>query len=180
MHAIPRCLRRRCSPRSYLLGLQGHYATGLADLKRAESLYDEIDLPVHALTALNGIAILYNRMGDYTQARYMYDRALKAQRETGMYREQGVTLHNLGRVHENLLEWDAAQAAFQETYDISHQLNYARGEAYALRGLAAVKNAKGDPEARFANPRASRGVAEADTRCAPGGANSSGSRRCPA
>lgn len=132
--------------RGYLLGLQGHYATGLADLKRAQSLYDEIDLPIHALTALNGIAILYNRMGDYAQARYMYDRALKAQRDAGMYREQGVTLHNLGRVHENLLEWDAAQAAFQETYDISHQLNYARGEAYALRGLAAVKNAKGDPE----------------------------------
>lgn len=132
--------------RGYLLGLQGHYATGLADLKRAQSLYDEIDLPIHALTALNGIAILYNRMGDYAQARYMYDRALKAQRDAGMYREQGVTLHNLGRVHENLLEWDAAQTAFQETYDISHQLNYARGEAYALRGLAAVKNAQGDAE----------------------------------
>ncbi len=59
-------------------------------------------LPDHSLTALNGIAILYNRMGDYTQARYMYDQALKAQREAGMYREQSVTLHNLGRAHENL------------------------------------------------------------------------------
>jgi diguanylate cyclase (GGDEF)-like protein len=131
--------------RGYLLGLQGQYATGLADLKRAQSLYDEIALPDHALTALNGIAILYNRMGDYAQARYMYDQALKAQRDAGMYREQSVTLHNLGRAHENLLEWDAAQAAFQESYNISRQLSYPRGEAYALRGLAAVKNAKGDP-----------------------------------
>ncbi|WP_331069393.1 tetratricopeptide repeat-containing diguanylate cyclase [Steroidobacter sp.] len=131
--------------RGYLLGLQGQYATGLADLKRAEALFEEIALPDHALTAMNGIAILYNRMGDYAQARYMYDRALKAQRDAGMYREQSVTLHNLGRAHENLLEWDAAQGAFQESYEISRQLKYARGEAYALRGLAAVKNAKGDP-----------------------------------
>ena len=131
--------------RGYLLGLQGQYATGLADLKRAQALFEEIDLPDHSLTALNGIAILYNRMGDYAQARYMYDQALKAQRDAGMYREQSVTLHNLGRAHENLREWDAAQVAFQESYNISRQLNYPRGEAYALRGLAAVKNAKGDP-----------------------------------
>jgi diguanylate cyclase (GGDEF)-like protein len=132
--------------RGYLLGLQGQYATGLADLKRAEALFEEIGLPDHALTALNGIAILYNRMGDYEQARHMYDRALKAQRDAGMYREQSVTLHNLGRAHENLREWEAAQAAFQESYNISRQLKYVRGEAYALRGLAAVKNAKGDYE----------------------------------
>jgi diguanylate cyclase (GGDEF)-like protein len=132
--------------RGYLLGLQGHYATGLADLKRAQALYDDIHLPYHSLTALNSIAILYNRMGDYAQARYMYDRALKAQRDAGMYREQSVTLHNLGRAHENLREWDAAQAAFQESYNISRQLSYPRGEAYALRGLAAVQNAKDDPQ----------------------------------
>ncbi|WP_293853164.1 diguanylate cyclase [Steroidobacter sp.] len=131
--------------RGYLLGLQGQYATGLADLKRAEALYDDINMPDHSLTAMNGIAILYNRMGDYAQARHMYDQALKAQRDAGMYREQSVTLHNLGRAHENLHEWDAAQAAFQESYEISRQLSYLRGEAYALRGLAAVRNAKGDP-----------------------------------
>ncbi|MDY6947571.1 MAG: diguanylate cyclase [Pseudomonadota bacterium] len=131
--------------RGYLLGLQGHYASGLADLKRAQDLYEDIAMPDHSLTAMNGIAILYNRMGDYSQARYMYDQALKAQRDAGMYREQSVTLHNLGRAHENLREWDLAQAAFQESYNISRQLSYPRGEAYALRGLAAVKNAQGDP-----------------------------------
>jgi diguanylate cyclase (GGDEF)-like protein len=131
--------------RGYLLGLQGQYATGLADLRRGQSIYDELQMPTHALTAMNGIAILYNRMGDYAQARHMYDQALKVQRDAGMYREQSVTLHNLGRAHENLREWDEAQASFQESYDISRQLSYPRGEAYALRGMAAVRNAKGDP-----------------------------------
>ncbi|MGH8178451.1 MAG: diguanylate cyclase, partial [Steroidobacter sp.] len=131
--------------RGYLLGLQGQYAAGLADLKRAQALYDRIDLQHHALTTINSIAILYNRMGDYAQARHMYERALKAQRAAGMRREQGVTLHNLGRAHENLAEWAAARAAFQESYEISRDLKYTRGEAYALRGLAVVATAAGDP-----------------------------------
>lgn len=133
--------------RGYLLGLQGKYAPGLADLKRSQAIFDQLRMPNHALTALNGVAILYNRMGDYAQARHMYDQALKAQRDGGMLREQSVTLHNLGRVYENLAQWDAAQAAFQESFDICRQLKYPRGEAHALRGLAAVKNAQGDPEA---------------------------------
>lgn len=132
--------------RGYLLGLQGKYASGLADLKRSQALYDQLRLPNHALTALNGIAILYNRMGDYVQARHMYEQALKAQRDAGMFREQSVTLHNLGRVYENLAQWDAAQASFQESHNICRQLNYPRGEAHALRGMAAVKNAQGDPQ----------------------------------
>lgn len=132
--------------RGYLLGLQGKYAPGLADLKRAKALYDQLRMPNHALTALNGIAILYNRMGDYVQARHMYERALTAQRAAGMLREESVTLHNLGRVYENLAQWDAAEGAFQGSYDICRQLKYPRGEAHALRGLAAVKNAKGDPQ----------------------------------
>lgn len=132
--------------RGYLLGLQGKYAAGLADLKRAQGLYEQLKLPHHALTALNGIAILYNRMGDYAQARHMYSQALKAQRDAGMRREQGVTLHNLGRAHENLLEWAAARKAFTESLEISRELKYPRAEAYALRGLAAVENGTGNPK----------------------------------
>jgi diguanylate cyclase (GGDEF)-like protein len=136
--------------RGYLLGLQGLYAAGLTDLKRAQTLFDQLDLDHQALTVINSIATLYNRMGDYAQARDIYERALKAQRAAGMLREQGVTLHNLGRAHENLKEWDAARVAFQECHDISRGLKYARAEAYALRGLAAVMNGTGDPQGALA------------------------------
>ncbi len=128
--------------RGYLLGLQGQYAAGLADLKRAEAIFQQVGLQHHALTALNGIAILYNRMGDFEQARNMYTRALEEQRAAGLRREQAVTLHNLGRAHENLHEWPEAASAFRESAKISRELAYTRGEAYALRGLAAVENAQ--------------------------------------
>jgi len=63
-----------------------------------------------------------------------------------MQRDQVVTLHNLGRADENLHDWDASRAAFAESLEISRKINYLRGEAYAMRGLAAVANALGDPE----------------------------------
>ncbi|HET9391296.1 MAG TPA: tetratricopeptide repeat-containing diguanylate cyclase [Steroidobacteraceae bacterium] len=133
--------------RGYLLGLQGEYAAGLADLKRAQSLFDRLSKPLHSLTTLNSIAILYNRMGDYASARAIYSRALTAQRKAGMTREVVVTLHNLGRASENLHDWEGARQSFTESLALSRQLGYVRGEAYALRGLAAVANGAGDPKA---------------------------------
>jgi diguanylate cyclase (GGDEF)-like protein len=131
--------------RGWLLGLQGEYAAGLADLRNASVLFEKLHKPLHVLTTLNGIATLYNRMGDYEQAKHIYTRALKDQREAKMYREEAVTLHNLGRAHENTGEWDAARQAFTECLEICRRIGYRRGEAYALRGLAAVANATGDP-----------------------------------
>ena len=131
--------------RGYLLGLEGEYAAGLGDLKRAQALFEKLNKPMHSLTVLNSIATLYNRMGDYAQAVYMYSRAFKAQHAAGMPREEAVTLHNLGRAYENLHEWDESRKSFAQSLAVSRQLAYPRGEAYALRGLAAVANATGDP-----------------------------------
>ena len=130
--------------RGYLMGVQGDYAPGLADLRRAQSLYEKQNMRQHAVTVLNAIAILYNRMGDNQQAVHIYTRALKAQRESGLRREVAVTLYNLGRAHENLKEWEFARRAFTESRDINKEIGYARGEAYAQRGLAVVANATGD------------------------------------
>jgi diguanylate cyclase (GGDEF)-like protein len=132
--------------RGYLLGVVGDYATGLIELRRADALFEKLKKPLHALTTLNSIATLYNRMGDYVQARHIYMRALAAQREAGLQREQVVTLHNLGRANENLHDWDASRTAFAEALEISRKINYLRGEAYAMRGLAAIANALGDPQ----------------------------------
>jgi diguanylate cyclase (GGDEF)-like protein len=131
--------------RGYLLGLEGEYAAGLTDLRHSQSLYQQIRMPRHALTALNGVAILYNRMGDYAQAKHMYRQALDAQHAAGMVREEAVTWHNLGRAHENLREWEQARRAFAEALQLSQQIGYTRAQAYALRGLGAVAAVNGDP-----------------------------------
>jgi diguanylate cyclase (GGDEF)-like protein len=131
--------------RGYLLGVMGDYANGLIELRRADALFEKLKKPLHSMTTLNSIATLYNRMGDYVQARHIYTRALEQQRRAGLQREQVVTLHNLGRSNENLHDWDAARSSFSEALEISKKINYLRGEAYNMRGLAAVANALGDP-----------------------------------
>jgi diguanylate cyclase (GGDEF)-like protein len=131
--------------RGYLRGLHGEFALGLADLRRAHTLYEKLALAVHMVTVSNAIAILYNRMGDHDQARHYYEAALKAQRAQGLRREETVTLHNLGRVHEDQEDWDAAQRRFGEVLALARSLSYPRGEAYALRGLASVANARKRP-----------------------------------
>jgi len=132
--------------RGHLRGVRGEFANGLSDLQRARSLFDRLKLPLHVLTVENTIAILYNRMGDYAQARHYYEAALKAQTEAGLLREQAVTQYNLGRALENLRDWDAAQHAFDSVLKLSRDLGYTRGMAYALRGLASVQNARGAPQ----------------------------------
>jgi len=129
--------------RGYLLGLQGDYAHALADLRRSEFLFDKLKMPMHALTAMNSIAITYNRMGDAMQAQDIFTRSLATQRAAGMRREQAVTEHNLGRVAENLKQWDRAREAFADSLTLSHELGYIRGESYAMRGIATVQNAQG-------------------------------------
>lgn len=136
--------------RGFLRGLQGNYAAGLADLRRAQSTYERIGFDNHALTLMNDVAILYNRLGDFSQAQHIYRRALKAQRDAKMRREEAVTLYNLGRTHENLGEWKSARATFSESRNISRELGYARGEGYALRGLASVANAMGNADGALA------------------------------
>lgn len=132
--------------RGHLRGVRGEFASGLSDLKRSRALFERLQLPLYTLTVENAIAILYNRMGDYSQARRYYESALKAQTEAGLLREQAVTQYNLGRSLENLRDWDAAQLAFDSVLKISRDLGYTRGMAYALRGLASVQNARGVPQ----------------------------------
>jgi diguanylate cyclase (GGDEF)-like protein len=131
----------------YLRGLRGEYAAGLNELRRAQTLFEQQQMPQHALAALGSIAIIYNRMGDYAEAAHLYERALEAQHKAGLKREEAVTLHNLGRAHENLQQWDGAHDDFAASLELSRQLDYVRGQAYALRGLATVANAQANPEA---------------------------------
>jgi diguanylate cyclase (GGDEF)-like protein len=133
--------------RGYLRALQGEYATGMSDVRRSQELFDRIGMPQHALTVLNTIATIYNRMGDYKQAAQIYERARSQQHDAGLRRDEAVTLNNLGRARQKLGEWDAARAAFSGCLALSQELKYTRGEAYALFGLASVDNAIGNPNA---------------------------------
>jgi diguanylate cyclase (GGDEF)-like protein len=133
--------------RGYLRALQGKYATGMSDVRRSQQLYERINMPQYALTVMNTIATIYNRMGDHDQAAQIYERAREQQHAAGLRRDEAVTLYNLGRARQKMGEWDTARASFSGCLALSRELKYPRGEAYALLGLATVDNATGDPKA---------------------------------
>lgn len=128
--------------RGWLRGVQGDFALGLLDLRRSVVLYEKTDHPEHSRTAVNGIASIYNRMGDYAQAQQYYEQAAKAQLAAGLQREAMVTLYNLGRTREHLGQWDDARATYLQAMGLARGIGYARGEAYVHRGLASVHNAR--------------------------------------
>jgi diguanylate cyclase (GGDEF)-like protein len=130
--------------RGYLLGLQGEYAAGLIDLRRSQVLYDRLGRQYDALSCRDSIATLYSRMGDHAEAAHLYAEVLRMQRQAGMVREEAVTLHNLARSYEDSRQWNLAEADFSQALELAQRLKYPRVEAYALRGLAAVKDARHD------------------------------------
>ena len=130
--------------RGWLRGVQGEYALALVDLRRSIGLYERGNFPEHSRTAVNGVATIYNRMGDFAQAQVYFEQASKAQLAAGLEREAVVTLYNLGRSHEYQGRWVDAEGAFTHALQLSRRLGYARGEAYAARGMAAVHNARGE------------------------------------
>jgi diguanylate cyclase (GGDEF)-like protein len=136
--------------RGYLSALQGKFAAGMSDVRRSQQLYERISMPQYALTVMNTIATIYNRMGDHEQAAQIYERARAQQHDAGLRRDEAVTLYNLGRARQKLGEWDAARAAFSSCLALSRELKYTRGEAYALLGLASVDNSTGDPSGALA------------------------------
>lgn len=133
--------------RGYLRGVQGELAAALADLRRAHQIYTRLDLRPRVANVLNAIAIIYNRMGDHAQARDYFQQSLKGLVASGALREQAVTLHNLGRATENLGDLEAARGHYDAALAASRQIDFPRGEAYALRGLASLANLTGDADA---------------------------------
>jgi diguanylate cyclase (GGDEF)-like protein len=133
--------------RGYLRALQGKYATAMSDVRRSQQLFERSNMPQYALTVMNTIATIYNRMGDHDQAAQIYEHARDQQHAAGLRRDEAVTLYNLGRARQKLGEWDTARASYSGCLALSRDLKYTRGEAYALLGLASVDNATGDPNA---------------------------------
>ncbi len=130
--------------RGGLRGQRGAYATGLADLRRAQAIFDKLGLQERELTALNAIGISYDRMGDAEEATHIFQRTLDALRVAGFKVDEAATLRAQGDAYSSLRQWNLAREAYSQAIDLSRQADNQRGEAYALRGLAMVATMQDD------------------------------------
>lgn len=130
--------------RGWLRGVVGDFPPGLADLKRALTLYQKLEMAEEVRTTIGGVATLYNRMGAYDDARAHYEEALRNFPAGPASRERIVAQYNLGRSYVRGGRLDDALRLFELVQAQSRALKFTRGEAHALRGMAAVCNARSD------------------------------------
>ena len=130
--------------RGYLRGVVGEFPKGLVDLKRALGLYERLGLQVEQRTTLSGVAGLYTRMGALDEARQYYEDVLRSMPTDKPARERIVALYNLGRNLERSGRLAEAERQFEQSLGLARELHFERGQVYALRGLAGVRNAKDD------------------------------------
>ncbi len=139
-------LARALSDRGYRQGTRAQYALSLADMRRAQALYELLNNVAQLASIKNDIALIYYKMGDYTESIRMNEVALAAERKAGLHSEEVSTLNNLGHVNEKLGDLDAARAAYNEDISLSRQYGFTMDEAYGFRGLASIAIAQHDPD----------------------------------
>ncbi len=131
--------------RGFMRGVHGDYSASLADLRRAQTLYEQLGRSADVATTIHNLAIIYTDMGDHSEAVELFETALNMQRVGGLVSDQANTLTNLGRSYLLLGKIEAARRAFSESLLLSRRFGLALNEAYGLRGLAGVATLQHDP-----------------------------------
>ncbi|MBK8250023.1 MAG: diguanylate cyclase [Gemmatimonadetes bacterium] len=93
-----------------------HFYAQALDLARETN-----DLHLAALAAQN-LGVVASVRGAHEEARQYYEVSLAACRARGALREICTTQNNLGRLHTETRDWDAAETAFAEAEDLALQV----------------------------------------------------------
>ena len=122
----------------------GRIDEGLVSARRGLELADAAGELAPSAAALNLLGRLTYRRGDAAEARDLYEQALALYRRIGDDTGAAHVRNNLGLIHKNLCEWDAAAAHHQQALEI-HKRSGHFGETLApLINLGIVFQKSGD------------------------------------
>ncbi|MGB0177981.1 MAG: tetratricopeptide repeat protein, partial [Owenweeksia sp.] len=121
----------------------------LDHLKRADSL---IHLPefIQNQTAraksANNLAVCYDRIGQHTQAKRFYRKALQVYRQSGNQLEEANTLSNIGLLFYNTAQLDSSILYLQQTAELAGELKALVLQTNTALNLADAHSQKGEFE----------------------------------
>ena len=107
----------------------------LADYEQALSIYQDTRDRHGEARTLHAMGGAYDDLGEPERALEFYDRAFAGWRETGDLAREGNTYSSVAKINDDRGRWQTAL----DNYDKALEL-YARGEAAAERGKAAIRN----------------------------------------
>lgn len=110
--------------------------------RRAQEVARQSDLQERLAEALNAEAAVWIARGDLAAAQPLLEAMAGA---TGNVRLRGIALQNVGAVHAQQHDLDAAERAFEESYACFAECGYERGQAIALNNRGRIALDRGDP-----------------------------------
>jgi transcriptional regulator with AAA-type ATPase domain len=141
--AVRAVLHLRCSEALFMLGrLEESRAQGEEGLALADGAQD-VGLSAHALNQMGRICY---REGDLMRARELYEDALALFRRLGDEVSCARVRNNLGLIHKNLCEWDAAIAHLRGSIESYRRLGCLALSGESMVNLGIVYQKSGDWE----------------------------------
>jgi len=120
-----------------------HFETALRFCSRAADLNLEAD--IH-----DALGVAYARSGRFAEARVHYQSAATAYEKGGRQAELATLHNNIGRLHHDLEEYEAAIDSFEKSIAVARQFNSFRTESMALVNVGDARREIGDLEAALA------------------------------
>ena len=134
---VSEALRRQAD----VLRLQCAWDAAVAAAQRAQAIARDAALPPQFAEALNSEASVLLARGDLAGARPLLEEMVRSSQDL---RLRGIGLQNLGAVHAQQGELEAAERAFTESYECFRACGYERGQAITLNNLGRAALEGGD------------------------------------
>lgn len=137
----PAALAEALCRQSNVYRLRCEWPAAIAVARRAQAVAAEAALPVAFPEALNAEALVYLSRGDLDTARPLLERTVELAQDA---RLRGIGLQNLGAIHAQQGELDAAERVFAESSRCFVECGYERGQAIALNNQGRAALDRGD------------------------------------
>ncbi|MGE5073061.1 MAG: tetratricopeptide repeat protein [Anaerolineae bacterium] len=117
---------------------QGQTREALAALQQAYDTYVRVQDQAAAPIVLMEIGVARSAIGDYSEAKAAYEKALRIWRDEGNLSHQAALLNNYGFLHQQLGEYEEAASALEEGLLCAQQSGYRRMGALISLSLGDV------------------------------------------
>ena len=125
---------------------QGRLTEARASFERALTLLVDQGTPRARAHALLGLGLTLEMLHDVEGARRRYLEALPAYRQANDQENEALTLHNLGQLHDNQEEFEAALDYYRQSLEINQAIGAKLGVVEDLGALAAIYQVTGRPD----------------------------------
>jgi len=111
--------------------------------KEALRIHTDLGDQPNSAKTLNAIGAIYNKKGEYEQAKTYYGQALQLRQKLNVPTDIAETLHNLGETDQNLGQFDSAMDKYHQALDLRRKGNDKKMAAYETGALGSAFGGKG-------------------------------------